>query len=175
MDKQDMRRLVRQRKAKYSLDQLSELSDEICSHIRQDGLWRSADTVLLYHALSDEVNLGLLIADAFNNGKRVLLPVVVGDELELRTFTPSSVLCEGPFHIMEPQGSRFVDYANIDLAIIPGMAFDAYGHRLGRGKGFYDKLLPHIAAYRIGVCFPFQKMELVPHEAHDVVMNEVVY
>ena len=72
-------------------------------------------------------------------------------------------------------GEQFTDYDKIDLALVPGMAFDAAGHRLGRGKGYYDRFLgehPHI--YKIGVCFPFQRVAEVPSEAHDVVMDEVI-
>ena len=63
----------------------------------------------------------------------------------------------------------------IDLAVIPGVAFDRHGVRLGRGKGYYDRLLPlMLNAYRIGICFPFQLLEQLPSEPHDVLMNEVV-
>lgn len=78
---------------------------------------------------------------------------------------------------MEPVGSLFPqeEYDQIELAIIPGMAFDAMGHRLGRGKGYYDRLLPQLtAAYKIGVCYPFQFVSDVPSEEHDVRMNEVI-
>ena len=68
-----------------------------------------------------------------------------------------------------------VDSSDIDTAIIPGIAFDRKGHRLGRGKGYYDRFLadtPYI--YKIGVCFDFQKVDHVPHSAHDVRMDEVL-
>ena len=64
--------------------------------------------------------------------------------------------------------------ADIDLAVIPGMAFDRDGHRLGRGKGFYDKLLPGIKCRKIGLCFSFQLADSVPIEPHDIVMDMVL-
>ena len=81
----------------------------------------------------------------------------------------------GAFGILEPTGEVFSDYDNVDAAIIPGMAFDGHGNRLGRGKGYYDRLLPRLTkAYKIGVCFPFQYFDEIPSEEHDVVMDCVV-
>jgi 5,10-methenyltetrahydrofolate synthetase len=83
-------------------------------------------------------------------------------------------LAEGAFHILEPIGEQFADYEKIDVALVPGMAFDAAGHRLGRGKGYYDRFLaahPHL--YKIGVCFPFQHVAEVPVNEYDVCMDEV--
>lgn len=62
----------------------------------------------------------------------------------------------------------------IDVILVPGVAFDAYGNRLGRGKGYYDKILKQTNAYKIGVCFDFQFIENVPTEVHDVKMDKVV-
>ncbi len=78
----------------------------------------------------------------------------------LREYTRKSrILREGAYHIMEPAGTLFPPhrYSEIDVAIIPGMAFDTQGNRLGRGKAYYDRFLPKIpGAYRIGIAFPFQ-------------------
>lgn len=84
-------------------------------------------------------------------------------------------LQEGAFHILEPTGTAFTDYDSIEIAVVPGMSFDAEGHRLGRGKGYYDRFLPRIPrAYKIGICFDFQKTPHVPTDAHDVPMDEVL-
>jgi 5-formyltetrahydrofolate cyclo-ligase len=81
----------------------------------------------------------------------------------------------GAFGILEPRGEVFLDYDQVEVAIVPGMAFDKAGHRLGRGKGFYDRLLPRLTqAHKIGVCFPFQYLDEIPCEEHDVVMDEVI-
>ena len=81
----------------------------------------------------------------------------------------------GSFGIQEPTGELFTDYDTIDVAIIPGMAFDAEGHRLGRGKGYYDRFLsrvPHL--YKIGLCFSWQLVDHVPYDEHDIKMDEVI-
>ena len=72
-------------------------------------------------------------------------------------------------------GALFTDYATIDLVIVPGVAFDRDGNRLGRGKGYYDRLLPRIpSAYKVGICFPFQIIEEVPAEPFDIRMDEII-
>lgn len=107
--------------------------------------------------------------------KRILLPVVVGDDLELRLYTGPEDLAIGAYGIEEPTGARFTDYTAIDLIIVPGVAFDRNGNRLGRGKGYYDRLLPRIpSAYKIGICFPFQVVEEVPAEPFDIRMDEII-
>lgn len=106
--------------------------------------------------------------------KRIILPVVTGDELELRVYTGPQDLAIGSYGIAEPTGAPFTDYETIDLAVIPGVAFDRYGHRLGRGKGYYDRLLPQIPASKVGICFPFQLIEEVPAEAFDFRMDTII-
>lgn len=143
-------------------------------HERTDVL--RATTLLLYYSLPDEVPTPALIASLAD--KRIVLPRVVGDELELRVYTgPQDLAMSEDFHIMEPVGAVFKDYASIDLAIIPGMAFDSCGNRLGRGKGYYDRLLSH-AAFRgmrkLGLCFDFQYLAEIPVEQHDLPMDEIV-
>lgn len=176
MQKAELRQWIRGLKSARSAQWLSDTSQDICARLMADGLWRASGIVLLYHALPDEVDTSLLLDNALRLGKRVLLPRVVGDELELRIYSPET-LCPGAFGIMEPEGDVFTveQYSEIELAVIPGMAFDRSGARLGRGKGYYDRLLPLLPkAYKIGLCFPFQLLDFIPSEEHDVRMNEVM-
>ena len=147
--------------------------------------------IMAYWPLKDEVDIRPLIGQLVGQGRTVLLPKVTGPEtMELRRYTGPDDLKEGAFHIMEPTGELFTDYGQIDVVLVPGMAFDAAGHRLGRGKGYYDRFLAelnglflrtnlaprtsHLAPRIIGVCFPFQRVAEVSTEAHDVVMDEVI-
>lgn len=123
--------------------------------------------------MKDEVQTHSFI-EKWSRTKRIVLPVVVGDVLELRLYTDANDLAIGPYGIAEPIGEPFTDYAAIQLVVVPGVAFDAEGHRLGRGKGYYDKLLPLIAAPKIGICFPFQLIEEVPAEPFDICMDAVI-
>lgn len=110
---------------------------------------------------------------------RFVLPCVVDEEnLELRLYTsPDDLVVRGKYQIPEPTGELFTDYDSIDIAFIPGMAFDSKGHRLGRGKGYYDRLLAHPAfksILKVGVCFDFQHVTEVPFEPHDSLMDRIM-
>lgn len=175
MTKQDLRQEIRRRKAACSTEERAALSRLVVDHLLSTPHWQQAQTVLLYHALPDEVATDSLLRSACEQGKRVLLPVVIGDDLELREYGGEGCLSEGAFHIQEPQGDAFTDYDAIDLAVIPGVAFSVDGIRLGRGRGYYDRLLPRLQhAYKCGLCWPFQLVEAIPSESHDVRMDAVV-
>lgn len=149
-------------------------SANILAALEAHPAFRAATTVLLYHSLDDEVDTHAFIRK-WSGEKRILLPVVVGDELELRIYTGADDMVKGSYGIEEPTGEVFTDYAAIDFVAVPGVAFDSRGNRLGRGKGYYDRLLPHIpSAYKAGICFPFQLVEDVPAEAFDIRMDSII-
>ena len=145
--------------------------------LESHALFRAAHTVLLYSSLPDEVDTHTFIR-RWEGRKRILLPVVVSDsKLELRVYTGSSNMRRGAFNIDEPAGAAFTDYGSIDLAVIPGVAFDRHGNRLGRGRGYYDRLLARLGRVgvpTIGVCFDFQKLDAIPAETHDIAVGEVL-
>lgn len=174
MHKAELRQLIRQQKRQFAPVQLEQQSLPVLNRLRP--LLDGASFIMAYYSLSDEVCTHQLIDELVAEGKTVLLPKVLDDEtMELRRYQSVADLSEGAFHIMEPVGEPFIDYDQVEIALIPGVAFDAEGHRLGRGKGYYDRFLQSLPAVRkIGVCFDFQKVESVPSEAHDVVVDVVV-
>ena len=178
MDKKDLRKIIRDRKRQYSSSTLEELSLSVLSHLEENGHLQSAHTVMMYYSLPDEVNTHRFIDSLVACGKKVLLPEVIDDRnMVLREYSGRADLREGAYHIMEPAGTLFPPhrYNEIDVAIIPGMAFDTQGNRLGRGKAYYDRFLPKIpGAYRIGIAFPFQLLPQIPTEETDIAMNEIV-
>jgi 5-formyltetrahydrofolate cyclo-ligase len=175
MTKQELRQDIRRRKAACSPEEREALSHEVTAKLRQTAEWQRAGVVLLYHSLPDEVCTHDLILTACAEGKRVLLPVCVGDDLELREYRGEGSMAEGAFHIQEPTGEAFCDFAAIDLAIIPGVAFTRQGQRLGRGRGYYDRLLSRLREVRkVGLCWPFQLVDELPAEAHDIPMDAVI-
>lgn len=149
-------------------------SANILAALEAHPAFRAATTVLLYYSLADEVDTHEFIRK-WSGEKRILLPVVVGDELELRVYTGTDAMTTGAYGIEEPTGEPFTDYASIDFIVVPAVAFDRKGNRLGRGKGYYDRLLPRIpSAYKAGICFPFQLVEEVPVEPFDICMDTVI-
>lgn len=149
-------------------------SAKILAALEAHPAFRAAKTVLLYYSLKDEVDTHAFVRK-WSNQKQILLPVVVGDDLELRLYTGPEGMQISSYGIEEPVGEAFTDYDSIDLIVVPGVAFDQKGNRLGRGKGYYDRLLPQIpSAYKAGICFPFQLVEEVPAEPHDVCMDIII-
>lgn len=176
MDKKDLRNFIRLQKRQYNNEQLTEMSVPIIQRLAMHPRVVVADTLLIYYSLDDEVNTHQFINTLVERGKKVLLPAVISDtEIELREYHGAKDLLEGFFNIMEPIGNTFNDYSTIDVAIVPGMAFDSRGNRLGRGKGYYDRFLSKIPdTYKIGLCFGFQKLPGIPTEENDVRMDEVI-
>lgn len=149
-------------------------SAKILAALEAHPAFRAAETVLLYHSLNDEVDTHDFIRK-WSKKKQILLPIVVGNELELRLYTGPEDMQIGSYGIEEPMGETYTDYESIDFIVVPGVAFDRKGNRLGRGKGYYDRLLPHIpSAYKAGICFPFQLVEEVPAEPHDIRMDIII-
>ena len=179
MRKEDLRRQIKQIKRQFTPQQLEELSLPVISRLKP--LLAEVQTIMAYYSLPDEVNTHGLIDDLVAEGKTVLLPKVTGpDTMELRRYTGRDDLQEGAYHILEPMGELFTDFSSIDLILVPGLAFDAAGHRLGRGRGYYDRLLSslftiHYSLFTsIGVCFDFQKVDEIPVDAHDIAMDKVI-
>ena len=168
-----LRQQMREAKQRHA-DQLAGMSADICQQLA--ACLGDAQVVMCYWPLPDEVDIRPLINRLVAGGKHVVLPRVTGSEtMELRCYTSADDLQEGAFHIQEPTGALFVQDAAIDVALIPGMAFDAAGHRLGRGRGYYDRFLAqHPVRRTIGVAFPFQHIPQVPCDSHDILMDEVV-
>lgn len=171
--KKDIRTRIAQEKKQHTTEELHNLSSRLFSQLEAHPRFQLAKTVLLYHSLPDEVQTHAFI-EKWHSQKVIVLPVVKGNELELRTYKGADQLQTGSFHIQEPLGTAFPSPASIDLAIIPGVSFDRKGNRLGRGKGYYDRLLNKLNAYKIGICFQFQLTEPgLPTEDSDIPMDEV--
>lgn len=169
-EKRSLRSYIRAIKNRY-MNQREQLSLAECRKILGMPSWQDAGTVLLYSALADEADTTLLLEEAEKAGKHILLPVVVEENLELREYTGPDNMQPGAYGIMEPTGDLFPHerFGEIDFVLVPGMAFDYQGNRLGRGKGYYDRLLPQIQhAHFVGLCFPFQRVTYVPHGDYDV-------
>ncbi|MFU8841846.1 MAG: 5-formyltetrahydrofolate cyclo-ligase [Nitriliruptoraceae bacterium] len=136
---------------------------------------RGAGTVLLYAALREEVDLATAVAPLRERGVRTLFPRVRGEALDLVAAADLLTLQLGHRGVREPAG-RVVDPAVVDVAVVPGVAFDPRGGRLGAGGGHYDRLLARLPAdaTRIGVGFTCQLVPHVPTEPHDQRVEVVV-
>ena len=179
MDKKELRRYIREQKRHFTPQQLGEMSLDIMSSLLSNSHIQKADAILMYHSLPDEVDTHSALDKLLAMGKKVLLPKVVSEtDMTIHEYTGlDSLQPSEPYGILEPTTPEF-SIVNCQLSIVivvPGMAFDKHGHRLGRGKGYYDRFLSRIPnIYKIGVCFPFQLIDKVPSEPTDILVDEVL-
>jgi 5-formyltetrahydrofolate cyclo-ligase len=169
--KQALRQLIKERKKQLSLQEKDEFSNTIFQILAQQDVFQKAHTILCYWSMPDEVQTHAFILDNIAD-KTWLLPVITGNSLEVRRFVSLDHLKQGVLGIEEPVGEPYD--GTIDLAIIPGVAFDLKGNRLGRGKGFYDHFLSQHALYNIGMAFHCQLIDEVPVEPWDVTMQQII-
>lgn len=146
----------------------------VWQQVEEDECFRRADVVLAYWSMDDEVYTHDFVCK-WAGRKTILLPCVRGEELDIRYFDGKEKLCPGEgYAIPEPVGKLFTELDRIDMILVPGVAFTGSGERIGRGKGYYDKILKQTKAYKLGICFDFQLLEELPMEEHDVKMDRVV-
>lgn len=179
--KKELRRLVSSMKKAIPVNERKYRSEKVVERLKCMTKFRQARSIMLYWSLPDEVYTHELVLDCAASGKKVYLPVVDGDDLRIRRFTGMDTMKEGAsFSIPEPSvDSEEVSIGDIDLVVVPGVAFDMRGGRMGRGKGFYDRLFSGLSGirtspYKVGICFDFQIMDNVPMEAHDTLMDAVL-
>lgn len=172
-EKADIRRAVKQ---SWSAPGFSpeEAAERLWTQIEASGDFRRARTVLLYASLPDEVPTAAILR-RWSAEKRLVLPLVCPDGLHLKAYDPAR-LQAGYRGIPEPLADcPEIAPESIDFALIPGVAFTKDGGRLGRGKGYYDRLLPRLTrAVKVGAAFPFQMRERLPLDAWDIPLD-IVY
>lgn len=174
MEKKEIRKQIRELKKQYSLEEKKQKSKSVWELVEQDEHFRDARIVLAYWSMEDEVFTHDFVCK-WAESKTFLLPCVRGEELDIRYFDGKDKLCPGEgYAIPEPVGQLFSAFDKIDLILVPGVAFDGFANRLGRGKGYYDKILKQTSAYKLGVCFDFQMLAQVPTEKHDIRMDRVI-
>lgn len=174
--KRQLRRELKTLKSRLSPAQMRGEALGVLSQLEGDADFQRATTILAYWSMPDELPTPFIVGRALELGKRVALPVVRGEELLLLQYTGRDCLAvTPPFGILEPQNTPVVQPSEIDYALIPGVAFDAKGNRMGRGKGFYDRLLGSLTrATLVGICLRLQLIDSVPVEPHDRAMDRVI-
>ncbi len=168
MTKAEIRELISDRKKSFQALEL--LSEQIVKKIQGLELFQKAKTIGVYMPLPDEVDITPFFQPL---EKQFYTPAFDERSGGYRLAEYGGDLKTGKFGVPEPANPVFAP-KKIDLIIVPGIAFDLAGHRLGRGGGFYDRLLPQYQAMRIGICFDFQCLETVPAEPHDCTVDLLV-
>lgn len=173
--KKELRKYIKELKHSMPDDLRQKESLSICEAILADEHIGSTQCVMAYYPLPDEPDIVPAITELYRRGKHVLLPAVAGENIELREFNAKGKLDEGAYHILEPRQHSALSPHNIDVVLVPGVAFTADGKRLGRGKGYYDRFLPQtLNAWKIGIAFPFQLVDEIETDAYDCPVDQVI-
>lgn len=136
--------------------------------------FRAADMVLIYASFRSEVDTSAIISNALGMGKRISLPKVEGERLAICEIKGPDELTPGYMGIPEPPPSEEIPITDVDIVILPGVAFDERGYRLGYGKGYYDRLLYGTGKQAVALAYEEQIVGDIPHETHDVRMGIII-
>jgi len=143
--------------------------------LEQQAVWQIAKSIFFYAPLSEELDLWPLVQDSLSAGKIVCLPrfdSATNRYIACQIQSPAADIAIGRFGVREPgESCVMVPLNRLDLILVPGVAFNLRGHRLGRGKGFYDQLLVDAGGIKCGVAFDEQIITEIPIEPHDVLVN----
>lgn len=171
MDKASIRKQMKTKKTSLSAEDKQREADLVLRSIEKMPCFQKAQSVLMYYSLPDELPTHNFV-QKWAAEKKVYLPRVVGDDLEIAIY--GELATDGKYGIEEPTAASVLP-DEIDLVIVPAVALDIKGNRLGRGKGYYDRLLPQCPqAYKIGVALECQLLEELPVDPFDVPLDAVL-
>ncbi|MFC1467449.1 5-formyltetrahydrofolate cyclo-ligase [Verrucomicrobiota bacterium] len=174
--KQVIRQNIREQRNELDSAWTEAMSNEICKRIHSLEVFEKAEMIGIYLALPGEVQLDALTDHCRKLGKRICVPVFddYSKVCVMAEWHANTELVAGKWDVLEPSEHRRVDDDEIDMMLVPGVAFDTNGERLGRGGGYYDRMLEKSDAYHVGVAFQFQIVQALATEEHDMPMELVV-
>ena len=159
-------------------DQRLSESQAAVEKMRAEPLWKGASAILFYAARADELDLSPLINTALKEGKIAALPQssAAGDYQAAAVMNVSGDCRPGRFGLFEPASHcPIIPLKQLDLIFVPGVGFDSSGRRLGRGKGFYDRILSQVTGLKCGVGFDLQLVsDPLPEESHDIRLDLIL-
>jgi len=177
-EKARLRAQLGERGRAFSPAERAEASARICERLKQQPVWPAARAVFFFAPLPEEADIGPLLSEALRLGKLVALPRYSKSDdgyLPYRVVDLDQDLQPGHFGIREPsRACPPFTLDHLDLTLVPGVGFGLNGGRLGRGKGYYDRLLARISGWKCGVAFDWQVVPEIPVEPHDVCMDYLV-
>ena len=173
-----LRKQIRTLLQKISPEAREAASAQIRAQLKGQSIWKNAGSILFFAPVSDEVDVWPLLEEALNAGKAAALPRFDSADqsyVACRVQNLRSEIVTGEFGIREPAVKcAEIPFSKFDLILVPGVAFDLHGHRLGRGRGFYDRLLAEARGVKCGVAFDEQLASEVPAGMLDVQVNFIL-
>jgi len=154
----------------------ADSSSEIQARFACSGLLRDARCLALYSAIHNEVSTDEIVEQVLDSEKSLVFPRVRGEDLEFVMIESPADLVSGAFGVKEPKGCNLVPLEKIDLVVVPGVAFDLRGHRLGYGRGYYDRALAKCQSHcmKVGFAYDFQLVEELPATDYDETLSVLI-
>ena len=176
MDKKALRREIGAKKRALSAAEIESRSAILADKLYKTTQYRDCQSLYAYLSFNQEVRTNPIIQRAWADGKRVAVPKVVGNEMVFIWIDSFEGLApQGAFHIMEPIEDGPVADDEKALILMPGLAFDPQGHRVGYGGGYYDRFLENEPDHPlVALCYHFQLYDRLEVEAHDVPVDAVI-
>ena len=176
MDKKELRRSIRERKRAMTEDEIVSRSRKLGEQFLASRAYREAKTIYGYLPYNQEVRTVPMLEQALRDGKTVAVPKCYGDEMKFIVMTDLSRVEKGYAGIPEPIADEPVANDETALVLMPGMAFDPQGHRIGYGGGFYDKFLSREPNHpTLALCYEFQMLPYLETEEHDIPVDTVLW
>ena len=176
MTKQELRAAIRAKKRAMPLTQIEQKSAALAEQLFATEQYRQAKTIYGYLPYNQEVRTVPILEQALRDGKRVAVPKVYGDELRFIYMEDLSLVEKSGFGIPEPVADGPVALEEDALILMPGLAFDPMGNRMGYGGGYYDKYLQAQPNHpTVALCYDFQMLQRLDTEEHDIPVDLVLW
>jgi 5-formyltetrahydrofolate cyclo-ligase len=180
MNKKELRQLILKSRRNLSSEEMESFSSIIISKLSKHELFKKSKVIFSYMPFDNEVNILPLNKYIIEQGKSLLIPRILDDRLMepvLIKHLNNGQLIKNHYGILEPSKELLAFNINkIDLVLVPGLAFDFSGNRLGRGRGYYDNFLEKCGnnTFLLGIAYDFQIFDAIPAEAHDKKVNGII-
>ena len=176
MNKDILRESMRKKRRLLPPDFIQQSSDKIKDTVLSLKDIKNAQLIMVYLSAFKEPDTFNLISELLDSGKEICVPIT---DMDTFTITPARLvsldnLTRGAYGISEPKEFISVPTSEIDVALIPGIAFTASGDRLGFGKGYYDRFLKNFNGTKIGIGYDFQITDKIPSDEHDIGMDMII-
>ena len=176
MDKKELRRSIRERKRAMTEEEIVSRSEKLGVLFAQSEAYKNAKTIYGYLSYNQEVRTVPMLEQALKDGKKVAVPKVYGDEMKFLYLDDLTKVSKGYAGIPEPIADGPVADDETALVLMPGLAFDPQGHRIGYGGGFYDKFLAAEPNHpTLALCYEFQLLPELDTEEHDIPVDTVLW
>ena len=176
MDKKALRAEIRAQKRAMTAQEIEEKSAALAEAFYKTAEYKNAKTIYGYLPYNQEVRTTQMLAHALVDGKQVAVPKVYGDEMKFILLSDLSQVAKGYAGIPEPIADGPVAADTTALVLMPGLAFDPEGHRLGYGGGFYDKFLAAEPDHpTLALCYDFQMLPHLDTESYDIPVDRVLW